>query len=313
MEKKFTFEPAAFLPYRDTEVLERVRNIRREDMEKHWNPEFRIKIVPEVNSLLVADAFTRIKMSDDLNQRVVLVFPNPWAEAYTNLATLINQFRVDCRNVWTFCEDEFADQDGNIAPLTYRGGLGYAFMNSFYSNIDPELRMPENQCNYFTNENHMHYSEMIDEAGNGGADVIYNGCGWAGHSCFIDPSPEYETDTISLEDFKKIGSRVLTLHPLSICENSFMGTLGASGDVYNVPPKAVTIGPRDLQHARLRFDFHCFTFPGGYFSWQRLITRLGIWGPITPLIPYSLNQELRCNVYITEDMARPIESVLTGF
>ena len=313
MGKEFTFEPAAFLPFRDKEVLERVRNIRREDMEKHWNPDFRIRIVPEVNSLLVADAFTRIKMSDDLDQRVVLVFPNPWAEAYSNIATLINQFRVNCRNVWTFCEDEFADQDGNIAPLTYKGGLGYAFMNSFYAKIDPELRMPEKQCNCFTNENHAHYSDMIDEAGNGGADVIYNGCGWAGHSCFIDPSPEYETDTISLADFKKIGARVLTLHPLSICENSFMGTLGASGDVYNVPPKAVTIGPRDLQHARLRFDFHCFTFPGGYFSWQRLVTRLGIWGPVTPLIPYSLNQELRCNVFITEDMAKPIESVLTGF
>lgn len=313
MPKDFRFEPSAFLPFRDTQVLERVRNIPREEMEKHWNPEFRIKIVPEVNSLLVADAFTRIKRSDDLDRRVVLVFPNPWAEAYSNLATLINQFGVNCRNVWTFCEDEFADQDGNIAPLTYKGGLGYAFQKSFYANIDPKLRMPEKQCNYFTQENYRHYSDLIDEAGDGGADVIYNGCGWAGHSCFIDPSEEYETSTISLEDFKKIGSRILTLHPLSICENSFLGTLGASGDVFNVPPKAVTIGPRDLQHARLRFDFHCFTFPGGYFSWQRMISRLGIWGPVTPLIPYSLNQELRCNVYITEAMARPIESELTGF
>jgi len=310
---EFSFEAASFLPFRDKKVLDYVRNIKREDMEMHWNPEFKIKIVPEVNSLLVADAFARIKASDDFDQRVVLVFPNPWAEAYSNLATLINQFRVNCRNVWTFCEDEFADQDGNIAPITYKGGLGYAFMNSFYMNIDPELRMPVNQFNFFTSENYSHYSDMIDEAGNGGADVIYNGCGWAGHSCFIDPSPEYETSTVSLEEFKKIGSRVLTLHPLSICENSFMGTLGASGDVYNVPPKAVTIGPRDLQHAKLRFDFHCFTFPGGYFSWQRLISRLGIWGPVTPLVPYSLNQELRCNVYITEDMARPIESKLTGF
>ena len=309
----FQFEPHVFLPYRDKEVLERVRNIRREDMEKHWNPDFKIKIVPEVTSLMVADAFTRIKMSDDLDQRVVLVFPNPWAEAYANPATLINQFRVNCRNVWAFCADEFADQDGNVAPVTYKGGLGYAFMNTLYAKIDPKLRMPENQCIYFTTENYAHYSDLIDEAGNGGADVIYNGCGWAGHTSFVDPSVEFETDTISLDEFKKIGSRLLTLHPLSICECSFMGTLGASGDVFNVPPKAVTIGPRDMQHARLRFDFHCFTFPGGYFSWQRMISRLGIWGPVTPLVPYSLNQELRCNVYITEDMARPIESALTGF
>lgn len=309
----FNVKPSDFLPYHDVEVLERVRNIKREDMEKHWNPDFRIKVVPEVNSILIADAFTRIKMSDDLDQKVVLVFPNPWAEAYSNLALLINQFRVNCRNVWAFAEDEFADQDGNVAPLSYKGGLGYAFMNSFYAKIDPDLRMPENQCCYFTQENYTYYSDLIDEAGEGGADVFYNGCGWAGHTAFIDPSVEYETSSISVEDFKKIGSRMLTLHPLSICECSFMGTIGASGDVFNVPPKAVTIGPRDVQHAKLRFDFHCFAFPGGTFSWQRMISRLGIWGPVTPLIPYSLNQELRCNVYITEDMARPIESVLSGF
>lgn len=313
MAKEFNFEVASWLPFKDREVLERVRNIKREDMEKHWNPDFRIKIVNELDSLMVADLFTRIKMSDDLDQRVVVCLPNPWTGAYANVAELINTYRVNCRNVWAFAVDEFADQDGNVAPITYKSGLGYAFMNSFYKNIDPELRMPENQCKYFTTENVNYYSDLIDEAGDGGADVIYNGCGWAGHTNFVDPSPEFQTETVSLEEFKTFGSRILTLHPLSICENSFMGSFGYSGDVWNVPPKAATIGPRDMQHARMRFDFHCFAFTGGVVSWQRMISRLGIWGPVTPLVPYSLNQELRCNVYITEDLARPIECCFNGF
>jgi hypothetical protein len=75
MSNEFRFDPAGWLPFRDTEVLDRVRRIKREDMEKHWNPDFKIKIIQDVSSLLVADVFTRIKMSDDEDKRVLLVFP----------------------------------------------------------------------------------------------------------------------------------------------------------------------------------------------------------------------------------------------
>lgn len=310
--KVFTFEPASCVPFRDREVLERCRNIKREDMEKHWNPEFKIKIVNDVPSLFIADVFTRIKMSDDLDQRVVLIFPNPWPSAYSNVAELINRFNVNCRNVHTFCEDEWADQDGNVAPLDYKAGFGYSFKKYFFGNIRPDLRMPEEQVHVFTTENVYHYSDIIDEVGNGGADVIYNGCGWPGHTCFIDPSPEFQNDTVSLEEFKKMGSRIVTMHPLSIAENSLLPVTGSSGDVANVPPKAATIGPRDMQHARDRFDFHCFAELGGFTSWERMISRVGLYGPVTPLVPYSLNQELKCSVYVSEDVAKPFGCMESG-
>ena len=41
--KEFTFSPAPWIPFRDKEVLERVRNMKREDLEKHSNPDFKIK------------------------------------------------------------------------------------------------------------------------------------------------------------------------------------------------------------------------------------------------------------------------------
>ena len=44
MKKEFTFGPAEWIPFKDKEVLQRVRNIKREDMERHDNPEFKIKI-----------------------------------------------------------------------------------------------------------------------------------------------------------------------------------------------------------------------------------------------------------------------------
>jgi len=40
----FTYQPSYYVPFRDTEVLERVRKIKREDIEKHSNPDFRIMV-----------------------------------------------------------------------------------------------------------------------------------------------------------------------------------------------------------------------------------------------------------------------------
>ena len=56
---------------RDKEVLERVRNIKREDMEKHPNPDFKIKIVPDSGAIFVGDMVMRMKMSDDLIRPVL--------------------------------------------------------------------------------------------------------------------------------------------------------------------------------------------------------------------------------------------------
>jgi hypothetical protein len=51
MREAFTFKPAEFVPFTDRKVLDRVRNISREDMENLPNPVFKIRIVPDVNSI----------------------------------------------------------------------------------------------------------------------------------------------------------------------------------------------------------------------------------------------------------------------
>jgi glucosamine-6-phosphate deaminase len=304
MSEGFDFQPAAWIPFRDKAVLERCRNIRREDMEKHPNPDFKIKIVQDVSSLFVADCFTRIRISDEQDRNLVMIFPNPWPSAYANVAEMCNRYRVSCRNVHTFCMDEWADQDGRVAPLTYRAGLGYSFMKYFYSSLDEELRPKVEQIHHFTNENVRDYSDIIDETGGGGADVCYSATGWPGHTAFIDPDTE-EFKAETLDEFLTLGSRIVTQHPLTIAENSLFGIFGCSGDVANVPPRAATIGPRDIAHARDHFEMHSLAAPGGYNSWQRMISRLTLYGPVNMQVPASILQLFKTSVYVSEDIARP--------
>ena len=302
----FTFQPAEWIPFRDAEVLAKIRSMKRGDLEKHPNPDFKIKIVPDPGAIWVADMLTRIKQSDDEDTRLVMVMPNPCPTAYESLAVLINRFRIDCRNVYTFNLDEWANQDGEIAPESYPAGFNRSFIKSFYSNIDPDLRMKRDQCVAPTTENIGDYSKLIAERGDGGADITYTGPGWAGHVAFVDPdTPEFACADI--EEFMRMGARIVTLHPLTIAQNSLHGVFGCSGDIANVPPRAATVGPADIVRARERFEMHSITTMGSISAWQRMISRLCLHAPPTPKLPTSFLQLLPTSVYVSELIAADFE------
>lgn len=305
---EFNFKPAVWLPSRDIEMLNRVRNIKREDMEYTNENGFSVRVVLDPILLLVQDVFHRFYLSDVMNQHLTIIFPNQWPAAYTAIAEMINKYNVSCRNVDAFAMDEWADEDGNVAPLTYGAGLGYSFLNHFYGRIREDLRPPVDNWHVFTNENKGDnvYSSIIEEVGNGGADVVYSATGWPGHTAFIDPGAE-EFKAGSLEEFCKLGSRLTTETPLTICENSLFGPMGASGDVWAVPPKAATIGPRDIVNARERFEIHNFCNPNGD-SWQRMISRIELYGPISMECPASIMRLGKGTCYVSEAIAKPFGS-----
>jgi len=302
---EFKFTPSKWVPFRDAEVLERVRKIKREDIEKHPNPDFKIKVVPDdyLEFIWITDMFQRIKEASDEGRRIVMILPNP-APAYKKVAYLINKFRVDCKNLYTFNMDEWADENGNVAPESYPQGFMNATKRFFYNQIDEELRLPENQIVGPTTENIKHYSRMIEDMG--GADVCYSGPGWTGHLAFIDPDvPEFACS--SVEEWTKMGARIVTLNPFTIAQNSLHGSFGMSGDMANVPPKAATIGPKDALDAKNRIEMHGLTTAGTFVSWQRMVSRLVLHGPVTPQVPSSMLQLAPTQVYVTETIAANVE------
>ena len=302
---EFRFKPASWVPKYDPEVLEKVRKIEREDMEYTNENGFSVKVVFDPTLHVVQDIFHRIYLSDVNNTPFTMICPNQWPHAYSAVANMLNLYNVSCRNVHAFAMDEWADEDGNVAPLTYGAGLGYSFREHFYNRIREDLRPPVDHWHVFTNENKADnvYSEMIEECGGGGADVVYSGLGWPGHTAFIDPGTEaFKADT--LEEFCKIGSRYLETTPLTIAENSLFPMMGDSGDVWGVPPYAVSIGPRDIMNARYRFDMHGFVSPTGN-SWQRMISRIALYGPITMECPSTINRLGEGTCYVHEAIAKP--------
>ena len=298
----FDFNPSIWLPTQDKEVLERCRNIRREDMEITNENGYSIRVVPHPSSAITAELFNWIYRSDVEDKKTVIVFPNSWRNIYTAAVHMCNQFNVSGRNIHAFCMDEYADEDGNVAPITYASSLGGMFLSEFYLQFREDLRPPLKQMHYYTNENIDHYSDLIDETGDGGADLIISATGWVGHTAFIDPmTKKFKAET--LDEFLDLPAGFVDNHRLTIIQNS----MGRDGDVYNTPRYSVSIGPRDVMHARDHLERHDLGFCGGYSSWERMISRLQLYGPVCKEVPASIYQLTKGTMYVSEDMARPIE------
>ena len=296
----FDFAPAAWLPTQDKAVLEYCRNIRREEMETTNENGYSIRVVPHPSSAIACELFNWIWRSDVEDKKTVIVFPNSWATIYTATVEMCNRFNVSARNVHCFCMDEWADEDGNVCPVNWYFSLGGHFLTEFYFKLREDLRPPLSQVHYYTNENINYYSDLIDEAGDGGADLIVSATGWIGHTAFIDPHTKaFKAD--NLEDFLKIKAGFVDNHRLTIQQNAGARCL------WGTPRYSVSIGPYDVIHAREHLERHDLQNVGGYSSWERMISRLQLYGPVCIEVPASIYQLTKGTIYVSEDMARPIE------
>lgn len=312
----FAFKPASFVPFKDRELCEKLRKISGKDLEKHANPDFNIKVMMNPHPVLIATLFARIKEASEKGKKCTLILGNPEPDTYIPLAQLINYFKVDCKNVHLFAMDEWADQDGNIAPETYKAGFAHSMLKYLVYQIDEKLRMPLENVHYPTNKNIANYSDMITECGEGGADVCSSSPGWTGHMAFIDPVQDFfpagfdgskEPTKAQIDEWLNMKARIVDLHPLTVAQNSLHGVFGQSGYIADVPPKAATIGPVDVKNARERIEVHALLTNGTFSSWQRMTSRLVLHGPVTPLIPSSMLQLMKTQVLVSDELAAPFE------
>ena len=81
---EFRFRPASWLPHSELplEELERVRNIRREDMEYTNENGYSVRVVLDPTLCMVQDMFYRIVKSDLEDKPFSMICPNQWPAAW---------------------------------------------------------------------------------------------------------------------------------------------------------------------------------------------------------------------------------------
>ncbi|SEF17982.1 hypothetical protein [Jiangella alba] len=295
----FSYDLHTISTFRDRAACERARTISRAELTSHPNPDFRIRVVDdpaEFYRQFADDLVGRIRAGRDAGRPVVLILPVGPMPQFELAAKLINSERLSLAHVHTFNMDEYADQDGNTAPVSWPGSFQRAMWESFFARIDAALRPPEDQIHFPTTDALPSYSARIDDLG--GADACYGGIGWGGHIAFWEPhlADEFGGD---LDAYRAAGARLVDLHPMTVMQNA-LHSFG--GDWSWVPPRANTIGPREILGAAHR-SFWLDGDLGGGHSWQRFIARLVAHGPVDPYVPGSLLQETRADYTLLGSVA----------
>jgi glucosamine-6-phosphate deaminase len=299
----FDYGLARFIDFRDEEECARVRRIGRDEITQHANPDFRIRVVDDAGDFyreFAEDLVGRIRAARDEGRSFVAIVPVGPMPQYEIAARLINEERLSLAHVHTFNMDEYANEDGVTAPVSWPGSFQRSMHERFFARVDEELRPPEEQIHFPTQDAIGDYSARIEELG--GADVCYGGIGWCGHIAFWESHLGHEFGG-DLDAYKSAGARLVELHPMTIMQNA-LHSFG--GDWSWVPPKANTIGPREILGARHR-SFWLDGDLGGDVSWQRFIARLVAHGPVSEFVPGSLLQTARTDYTILGNVADPVE------
>ncbi|MBS3736848.1 MAG: hypothetical protein V5A87_06785 [Candidatus Bipolaricaulota bacterium] len=299
----FQYELADFIDFRDREECERVRNISKEELTEHENDEFRIRIIEEPEDFyfeFALDIVRRVMEANREDRDLVGIFPVGPVPQYPLAARMINELKVSCDNLHIFAMDEYADQDGNTAPVSWPGSFQKTMQNSFIRQIDENLRPPLDQVHFPTTDVIDAYPSMMENLG--GVDICYGGIGWCGHIAFWE-SHLWEEFGDDIEAYKQAGPRTVELQPMTIMQNALHSF---HGDWSHVPPKANTIGPGQITEADYRSFWLDGTIGGG-LSWQRFIARLVAHGPVSTKVPGSILQTLPGTFTILGGVAEDIE------
>ena len=293
------FAPAPWLTGFDRETLDTVlpADLKEAEKKSFENPAFSVKCVWDARNYFAADLFARISASDREDRKITLVLPSPHNAVYISAAENLNRFQVSLRNVSIFFFDEYANDDGDVAPWESPVSRSGQFMKSFYGRIAPSLRMDESQIHFWTSENAADYSKILEDAG--GADVIYADTTWTGLR-YIDPDG-FAAD--SMEAFLQMGSRIVTPAEEQIAFDSLRGMFGNSGDIGKVPPRTATIGPKDIAAAKQRLVYEYMSAANGANVLQQPGLKLALLAPVDPKNPASMLRLFPGTVYISDTVA----------
>ena len=152
----------------------------------------------------------------------------------------LKQWNVDCKHVYGFNMDEWADKDGNTLPGSDPAAFQNAMTEAFYGPLG-ELTVPEDQRNFATKENLPTYMPKIEALkAEGAKQVMVYGIGRMCHIAFWEPhfATEYATEEEWLEASHRIGAN---LHPFTIEQNAIT-SFRSSWPL--IPCFANTIGPK---------------------------------------------------------------------
>jgi glucosamine-6-phosphate deaminase len=195
---------------------------------------------------------------------------------YPLLAETVNEANLSLEHVTFFGMDNWLDWQGRPIPWEHPFNLEGYFHRHFLERVQTHLRpRPENVIFPSPFALDRPAEEM---ARRGGVATTYGGFGFQGHVAFNEP-PSSRWTSVTLEQFRDSTTRIVPCAVDTIIAHA-QRSLG--GNVFGVPPMAVTLGMRELLSAR---RIRLYTDGG---PWKQTILRILLFAEPTVDYPATL-------------------------
>jgi len=154
------------------------------------------------------------------------------------VARIVNALELKLHDAHFWGMDEWVNQ-GRPVDTTHPLSFAKADLDLCFRRIDPALRMPDSQLHFPTGDLEA-YSQSYDTIR---CVIMQGGQGEVKHWAFNDPPQRkgaYQDNPPPPEEYRKLKTRVVDLHPMTVIQNA---RTSGGGNVSMVPSQACSVGP----------------------------------------------------------------------
>ncbi len=227
----------------DDEILDDAARLSKDDLADLSRPGFTVNIFDTLESFYCAEALEYVKawQKATADNPTGICGPIGPTEQLPLVAHIINDLEIDVRDGHFWAMDEWYI-DGKEVDITHPLSFAKADLDLCFNRMDKNLRMPDSHLHFLKADNIEEYSYSYTHAK---CLVMQGGQGEVKHWAFNDPlkrEGSYTKQPPSPKEYKKLGARVVDLHPMTIIQNA---RTSGGGVVSNVPSQAITVGPKE--------------------------------------------------------------------
>ena len=230
----------------DRELLDDAARLSPEDLTALSRPGFTVKFYDTLEEFYLSEALEYInawRQSTD-SQPAGICGPIGPTEQLPLVARLVNELNLPLHNCHFWGMDEWV-VNGKAAGIDFPLSFQRADMELCFNRIAPAYAMPKSNLHFPSEQT----DEFIQSWDGVRCVVMQGGQGEVKHWAFNDPPKregEYINEPPPPSEYRKLGTRVVDLHPITLIQNA---RTSGGGVVQNVPTQAMTVGPLETWKA----------------------------------------------------------------
>ena len=270
----------------DPELLKEVARLTVQDIEKLARDGFRIVMYDDLREFFLAEALEYIDAwrQGTPDAPAGICGPIGPTEQLPLVAQLVNAFELDLTHAHFWGMDEWYI-NGEVVDEDHPLSFAKADRELCFDRIRPDLRIPEANLHFPKADP----TEFIASWDTARCVTMQGGQGEIKHWAFNDPPKregKYADNPPTSVEFRKLGTRIVELHPLTLVQNA---RTSAAGNIPSVPDMALTVGPAETWRAERVSIWH----PGWHDNpfGMRLTTYMISKGIADPCVPMSMLAE----------------------